>query len=251
MINLVTNELLKQLSRPRMWISLGIIVFINSIASLFVYMLFEGIQFSFWEYMRISSNLIIVLQVFCLIIAGDIVSNEFSSGTIKLLLIRPVNRVKILLSKYLAVIVIATTLTSAHFLFSAVLGALWFYDSFFEFNVNFFLVAGAYVLRFLELIVICSVAFTLSVLTRSSSFAIGTTLFLTFSAGTLLIVMNERGMEWGRYLLFANTDLQQYFFGTPPFEGMTFMFSVGVIAVYLIGFGGLAGWFFGRRDVDV
>ncbi|WJV30966.1 ABC transporter permease [Rossellomorea sp. AcN35-11] len=197
MINLLTNELIKQMVRPRMWVSLGIIVFINSIASIFVYMLFEGIPFSFWEYMRISSNLIIVLQVFCLIIAGDIVSSEFSSGTIKLLLIRPVNRLKILLSKYVTVIVMATILTTAHFLFSAVLGILWFYDSFFEFNVNFFLVAGAYTLRFLELIVICSMAFTLSAVTRSSSFAIGSTIFLTFSTGTFLIFMNERGMEWG------------------------------------------------------
>ncbi|WP_052504472.1 ABC transporter permease [Rossellomorea aquimaris] len=251
MINLITNELIKQLSRPRMWISIGVIVFINSIASLFVYMLFDGIQFSFWEYMRISSNLLIVLQVFCLIIAGDIVSSEFSTGTIKLLLIRPVNRVRILLSKYLTVVVIATLLTTAHFLFSSILGILWFYDSFFDFSLNVFIVAGAYVLRFLELVVICSFAFTLSVLTRSGSFAIGSTIFLTFSAGTFLLVMNERGMEWGKYLLFANTDLQQYFFGTPPFEGMTFLFSVGVIVVYLIGFGGLAGWFFGRRDVDV
>ncbi|MFC7785926.1 ABC transporter permease [Rossellomorea sp. GCM10028870] len=251
MINLITNELIKQLSRPRMWISIGVIVFINSIASLFVYMLFDGIQFSFWEYMRISSNLLIVLQVFCLIIAGDIVSSEFSSGTIKLLLIRPVNRMKILFSKYLTVIVIATILTTVHFVFSSILGILWFYDSFFDFSVNVFIVAGAYVLRFLELVVISSFAFTLSVLTRSSSFAIGSTIFLTFSAGTFLLVMNERGMEWGKYLLFANTDLQQYFFGTPPFEGMTFLFSVVVIMVYLIGFGGLAGWFFGRRDVDV
>jgi ABC-2 type transport system permease protein len=51
--------------------------------------------------------------------------------------------------------------------------------------------------------------------------------------------------------LFANTDLQQYFFGIPPFEGMTFWFSVGVILVYLVGFGGLAWWSFGRRDVEV
>jgi ABC-2 type transport system permease protein len=251
MINLITNELIKQISRPRMWISLGVIVLIDSIASLFVYLLFDGVQFSFWEYMRISSNLLIVIQIFCLIIAGDIVSSEFSTGTIKLLLIRPISRVNILLSKYITILVIATVLTASHFLFSAVLGSLWFYDSFFDLNVNFFIVAGAYVLRFVELIVICSIAFTLSVVTRSSSFAIGTTIFLTFSSGTFLILMNERGLEWGKYLLFANTDLQQYFFGTPPFEGMTFWFSVGVIVVYLFGFGGLTWWSFDRRDVDV
>ncbi|WP_201715991.1 ABC transporter permease [Rossellomorea arthrocnemi] len=251
MINLITNELIKQITRPRMGISLGIIVLIDSIASLFVYLLFDGAQFSFWEYMRISSNLLIVIQIFCLIIAGDIVSSEFSTGTIKLLLIRPISRVNILLSKYITILVIAMVLTAAHFLFSVILGSLWFYDSFFDFNVNFFIVAGAYVLRFIELIVICSIAFTFSVLTRSSSFAIGSTIFLTFSAGTFLILMNERGLEWGRYLFFANTDLQQYFFGTPPFEGMTFWFSVVVILVYLVGFGGLAWWSFGRRDVEV
>ncbi|CAN7202577.1 ABC transporter permease [Rossellomorea sp. LjRoot5] len=115
MMNLITNELIKQIFRPRMWISLALIVFIDSIASLFVYLLFDGIQFSFWEYMRISSNLLMIIQLFTLIIAGDIVSSEFSSGTIKLLLIRPISRVKILLSKYITVLVIATVLTASHF----------------------------------------------------------------------------------------------------------------------------------------
>ncbi|WP_226676369.1 ABC transporter permease [Rossellomorea aquimaris] len=251
MMNLITNELIKQTSHSRMWISLALIVFVDALASIFVYMLFDGIQFSFWEYMRISSNLLLIIQLFSLIIAGDIVSSEFSSGTIKLLLIRPIHRVKILLSKYITVLVIATVLTASHFLFSAVLGSLWFYDSFFDLNENFFIVAWAYVLRFIEMLVVCSFAFTFSVVTRSSSFAIGSTIFLTFSGSTLLVLMNERGLEWGRYLLFANTDLQQYFFGTPPFEGMTFWFSVGVIGVYLVGFGGLCWWSFGRRDVDV
>ncbi len=250
-MNLITNELIKQTSHSRMWISLALIVFVDALASIFVYMLFDGIQFSFWEYMRISSNLLLIIQLFSLIIAGDIVSSEFSSGTIKLLLIRPIHRVKILLSKYITVLVIATVLTASHFLFSAVLGSLWFYDSFFDLNENFFIVAWAYVLRFIEMLVVCSFAFTFSVVTRSSSFAIGSTIFLTFSGSTLLVLMNERGLEWGRYLLFANTDLQQYFFGTPPFEGMTFWFSVGVIGVYLVGFGGLCWWSFGRRDVDV
>jgi ABC-2 type transport system permease protein len=109
--------------------------------------------------------------------AGDIVSNELSGGTIKLLLIRPIKRRTILLSKYVTVIMGALLLTTAHFLFSSLLGILWFYNSFFEFTVNFFVVAGAYVLRFIEMILICSLAFTFSVVTRSSSFAIGLTYF--------------------------------------------------------------------------
>ncbi len=251
MINLITNEYIKQISRPRMWISLGIIVFINSLASIFVYMLFDGIQFSFWEYMRISSNLLLVIQVFCLIIAGDIVSSEFTTGTVKLLLIRPIKRNTILLSKYLTLIVFATILTTAHFLFSALLGILWFYDSFFTLDSSFFIVTGAYVLRFVEMVIMCSFAFVLSVMTRSSSFAIGTTIFITFTANTIFTLLNERGMEWGKFVLFANSDLQQYFFGTPPFEGMSFGFSVVVILFYMFVLGGMAVLFFGRKDIDV
>jgi ABC-2 type transport system permease protein len=251
MINLVTNETIKQASLTRTWILLGIILFINFIASIFVYMLFDGIQFSFWEFMRISSNLLLAVQLFCLLIAGGIVSNEFSRGTIKLLLIRPVKRSTILLSKYLTVIVWALLLTTAHFLFSSLLGILWFYDSFFEFTVDFFVVAGAYVLRFIEMILICSLAFTLSVITRSSSFAIGLTIFLTFSSNTLMIFLNERDMDWGKYFLLANTDLQQYFFATPPFEGMTFGFSVVVIGIYMAAFCLVSVLLFNKRDVEV
>jgi ABC-2 type transport system permease protein len=251
MINLVTNETIKQASLTRTWILLGIILFINFIASIFVYMLFDGIQFSFWEFMRISSNLLLAVQLFCLLIAGGIVSNEFSSGTIKLLLIRPVKRSTILLSKYLTVIVWALLLTTAHFLFSSLLGILWFYNSFFEITVNFFVVAGAYVLRFVEMILICSLAFTLSVITRSSSFAIGLTLFLTFSSNTLMIFLNERGMDWGKYFLLANTDLQQYFFAAPPFEGMTFGFSIVVIGIYMAAFYLVSVLLFNKRDVEV
>jgi ABC-2 type transport system permease protein len=251
MINLVTNESIKQALLTRTWVSLGIIVFINSLAFFFVYMLFDGMKFSFWEFMRISSNLLLVVQIFCLVIAGDIVSNEFSGGTIKLLLIRPIKRRTILLSKYVTVIVWALLLTTAHFLFSSLLGILWFYDSFFELTVNFFVVVGAYVLRFIEMILTCSLAFTLSVVTRSNAFAIGLTIFLTFSSNTMMILLNERGLEWGKYFLLANTDLQQYFFATPPFEGMTFGFSVVAIGVYMIAFYLVSVLIFYKRDVDV
>jgi ABC-2 type transport system permease protein len=251
MINLVTNETIKQASLTRTWMSLGIIVFINSLASFFVYMLFDGIQFSFWEFMRISSNLLLVVQIFCLVMAGDIVSDEFSGGTIKLLLIRPIKRRTILLSKYVTIIVWTLLLTTAHSIFSSLLGILWFYDSFFELTVNFFVVAGAYVLRFIEMILICSLAFTLSMVTRSSAFAIGLTIFLTFSSNTMMTLLNERGLEWGKYFLLANTDLQQYFFATPPFEGMTFGFSVVVIGVYMIAFYLVSVLIFNNRDVDV
>ena len=53
---------------------------------------------------RNASGVISLIALFAIVMGGGIVANEFSEGTIKLLLIRPSKRWKILLSKYISVI---------------------------------------------------------------------------------------------------------------------------------------------------
>ena len=53
-----------------------------------------------WSFMNDMVASIGFISIFTIIVAAGIVANEFSTGTIKLLLIRPVSRFKILCSKY-------------------------------------------------------------------------------------------------------------------------------------------------------
>ena len=55
--------------------------------------------------------------------------------------------------------------------------------------------------------------------------------------------------DWAKYVLFANTDLMQYFEGIPMVEGMTLTFSVIMIVIYFILFQSLAYVVFKKRDV--
>ena len=64
-------------------------------------------DYSIWKFVSDTSNLIQFAGLFAIIIAAGIVASEFNWGTIKLLLIRPIDRGKILASKYLAVIAFA------------------------------------------------------------------------------------------------------------------------------------------------
>ena len=64
-------------------------------------------EYSVWGFVGDAANLIQFAGLFAIIIAAGIVSSEFNWGTIKLLLIRPIDRGKILASKYMAVIVFA------------------------------------------------------------------------------------------------------------------------------------------------
>ena len=82
---------------------------------------------TFDEFLNQSLNIIIVLtSIFMVVIAAGIVANEFSTGTIKMLLTRPVARWKILLSKLVTTYLYGATLFIASLLFSAlVVVVLW------------------------------------------------------------------------------------------------------------------------------
>ena len=60
-----------------------------------------------WQFVMENELLLSVVSLLTIIIAAGIVAHEFRWGTIKLLLIRPITRTKILLSKYTAVLLFA------------------------------------------------------------------------------------------------------------------------------------------------
>ena len=66
----------------------------------------EPEQITFWTVFLTSTSLVTVVALLAIVIAGGIVSSEFSQGTVKFLLINPVKRWKILMSKYFTVITV-------------------------------------------------------------------------------------------------------------------------------------------------
>jgi ABC-2 type transport system permease protein len=65
---------------------------------------------SLWGGVLNVAQLISLVTIFTLVIAADSVAGEFSGGTIKMLLIRPASRSKILLSKYISTFAFAVLL---------------------------------------------------------------------------------------------------------------------------------------------
>ncbi|EOR25613.1 ABC transporter permease YhcI [Niallia nealsonii AAU1] len=107
---------------------------------------------------------------------------------------------------------------------------------------------GFYGLNSISLIMLTTMAFMISSVFRNSSLAIGISIFLMFMGNTVTFLL-ANWFDWAKYLLFANTDLTQYFDGTPLVSGMTLFFSIIMLLVYFIVFIGLAFWVFKKRDV--
>ncbi|WP_438445028.1 ABC transporter permease subunit [Gorillibacterium sp. sgz5001074] len=213
-----------------------------------------------WGGINGCAELVILITLFTVIIAGDSLAGEFTTGTIKLLLIRPASRLKILVSKYLSMITFGLLLLIILFVVSVLVNGLLF--QFGEMNLPLVTVDGTghilernmvahlwqtYLLNGVSTIMFVTMAFMISSAFRSSTMAIGFSIFALFAGTLFLELLHQYG--WSKYMLFANIDLSQYLSGRPYQEGMTMTFSILVLAAYFIAFN-LTSWLvFTKRDV--
>ncbi|MGJ7923256.1 ABC transporter permease [Neobacillus sp. LXY-4] len=213
-----------------------------------------------WSFVRKAEEVISFIGIFMIIVAAGMVSSEFSWGTIKLLLIRPISRSRILLSKYLTVLLFGITLLATLFILSTISGFLLFGLP--EKEVPFLAFTNGevversiviqlvveYLLSSIDILMIATMAFMISAVFRNSNLAIGLSLFLLFMGGSVTMLLAGK-FEWTKYILFANTDLTVYFDGVPPIEGMTLTFSIAMLLLYFALFQILSFMVFTKRDV--
>ncbi|MDB5085843.1 MAG: transporter permease [Bacilli bacterium] len=220
-------------------------------------------DYSVWKFIGDASNQIILATIFTVILAGDMLATEFTWGTIKLLLIRPISRGKIMLAKFLAVcwfglmsillIFISSLLIGGGLFFGVNGGSEPYFYAVPSGNVVMMSYAGyacaAFLLKAPVLLMISTIAFMLSALTRSSSLAISLSLFFLFFGEYLTTLLGK--YQWEKYVLFVNMDMTHYLNGNPLVPGMSIRFSIALMAVYFALFYSI-GWIsFTKRDISV
>jgi ABC-2 type transport system permease protein len=215
---------------------------------------------TFWGYLVDSADIIALITLFTIIVAAGSVASEFSWGTIKLLLIRPASRTKILLSKYIAALLFALCMLLLLFIFSSVIAAIVFgienirepylaYQNGAVVEKSMLLhVMQVYALNCVDLVMMATFAFMISAVFRNHSLAVGLATFALF-VGPQITTLLAMKFDWAKYLLFANTNLTQYIDGTPLVEGMTMSFSIMMLLVYFVIFNGITWIIFRKRDI--
>lgn len=216
---------------------------------------------NFWSAMSMSTSLISLVGLLVIIIAGSCIANEFSQGTIKFLLINPVKRWKILLSKYFTVITFGYIMIALLFVvmipFAGIflgfdsISAPYLYIS--DGNVHemspFLHIIKLYLLNSVDVVVMATMAFALSSLFKSSALAIGTGVFCMMGGSTLIQILSMLKQDWARYLIFANTNLASIYEGKSLFPQHSLTFALVVIAVHMVIFLLTAWDGFTKREV--
>ncbi|WP_153730992.1 ABC transporter permease [Sporosarcina obsidiansis] len=199
-------------------------------------------------------SLVVLLTV---IVAAGIVASEFSQGTIKMLLTRPVKRWKIMTSKYITVLLFGillmfigfiVTIACAYILFPAGGGQELKWDGNAVVSLSVW-GHGLYmlILSFANVIITATFAFMIGSVFRSNGMAIGLSLFIFFTGNTIVLLLAK--YEIVKYLVFTHMDLTVYENGYPFIEGMTITFSLTVLAVYLVIFLVISYMVFTKRDI--
>lgn len=196
-----------------------------------------------------SINLFLPLMV--MIIAADVVSSERSAGTVKLLLTRPVRRWKVLMSKYIALILSISSIIVLFGVLSYLISGIVFGFKGLTAPIvtGFTVEAGDLVTNSAQLIpqwqfllmefslvwfvalIVGTLTFMLSVLMRSTPAAMGVMLAALISGAILSSMVSS--WESAKYLFMINMNLTDYLAGNaPPIQGMDLGFSLAVLSVW-------------------
>ncbi|WP_054939008.1 ABC transporter permease [Paenibacillus ihuae] len=254
---LIHNENIKIYSRVRTWIMLFILALMSALFPALVYYTSRGDSSGtgLWDNFQMAVTIAFFLNtIFTVVVASDAVAGEFSWGTIKLLLIRPWSRSKILLSKYISMVLFSLLSTAVLIVFaygsslifsSSEGGGVTNQMSWSPAEYSFLDVFCGYI----ELFLTAALAFMVSSVFRASGLAIGLSLFIMFTKNIFVSIFNPERFEWAKYLIFTHMDLRGYLLTDNGPGGVTLGFSIAVLAVYYLLFLGVSWWVFSKRDV--
>lgn len=215
-----------------------------------------------WSSLLTFSGLIEMVMILAIIVAADMVDGEYTAGTMKLLLIRPHSRTKILFSKYFAVSLFALVMLILLVVVGYATNALFYgigdvgtTDLFLNqqgeiVQLNVMMqVIKMYGLSIVPVMGYITLAFAVSTVLRNSALAVGISLF-TMITGNSMIEATAK-MEGLKYLPFANSDISMYIFHLPARPEMTLGFSISVVLIYIVVLTLLSWIIFKKRDVSI
>ena len=215
-------------------------------------------------FLNLFGNYELFILIVGIVIAGSIVSEEFNRGTIKLLLVKPYNRIKILLSKFIVCMIILVLTIAFIYTFQLVVGGIINgFDGLstpaivYNFETN--KVETMNLLAYVALVGLCklpiyillvTLAFACSTIFTNTALAVALP-FLGYIASSLI---NQLCLAYDIkqiiYFVTPNWDLTQYLFGgIPMFSGMSLPFSIIVCLIYLVIMLVVSCAVFKRRDI--
>lgn len=271
------NEFIKIAAKPRSYLGLGAITVLVGVILLALKA--DGMSFisfvtaSFEQTLSfqgdiLNGNLVafIILQMLIIhipllvaLVTGDLVSGEAASGTIRMLLTKPISRTQLLLSKFIAGGVYTLCIIVWLGFMSVVLGKIMFGSGdLMVLNSDGLIIlqkpdvnwryAGGFAVAFLALLTVSSLSICLSCFTSNSIGPIVTTMAIIILF-TIIGTLDVRIFDHVRPYLFTTHMAAWRSFFEEPFPKADILKSVGILLVHNVFLIGISLYSFNKKDI--
>ncbi|WP_020059727.1 ABC transporter permease [Bacillus sp. 123MFChir2] len=203
--------------------------------------------------MFIEQGITLFIPLLIMIVAIDIVSGERSDGTMKMLLTRPIRRWKILLSKYVTMVLFISLILLLVLVLSYVFSGIVFgyagwnlpvltgfvtekdtlNTSFVHLIPQWQYIVMAYGLAWFVALVVGTISFMVSVLIRNTPAGMGIMLAALIAGG----ILNNFATSWegAKYIFSVNLSLTDYLSGQlPALQGLSMSFSLLNLTIWAV-----------------
>ncbi|MCB0530647.1 MAG: ABC transporter permease subunit [Lewinellaceae bacterium] len=271
------NEFIKIAAKPRSYLGLGAITVLVGVILLALKA--DGMSFisfvtaSFEQTLSFQGNILngnlvafIILQMLIIhipllvaLVTGDLVSGEAASGTIRMLLTKPISRTHLLLSKFIAGGVYTLCIIVWLGFMSVVLGKVMFGSGdLMVLNSDGLIILqkpdvnwryiGGFTVAFLALLTVSSLSICLSCFTSNSIGPIVTTMAIIILF-TIIGTLDVRIFDHVRPYLFTTHMAAWRSFFEEPFPKADILKSVGILLVHNVALIGISLYSFNKKDI--
>ncbi|MBE6140993.1 MAG: hypothetical protein E7172_05655 [Firmicutes bacterium] len=189
-----------------------------------------------------------LMFVFLIMIAGSIVSEEFSKGTIKSILTIPHSRNKILMGKYLSVLLMIPFIFIFLIIGEIVIGGLILGFDSLTYPVISYNIATAsinelslftylvllFITKLPKLVLLATLAFSISTILTSTSFALAITFCGYLGAEIINAFALNYNLKFLDYFVTTNWDLSAFIFNNKTIFENSLSHSIIICIIYLI-----------------
>lgn len=161
----------------------------------------------------------IFVAMFGILVGGWLVAREFQQGTIRLLMIRPKTRIKIIMSKFLAALIICLVMYIVGSAFNVITNGICF--GFSDYAYPNYTVSGevSFMMYYLPRFLACSVsilfayavAFMLSVLTKNIAVSISVPIACFIGSTIAMSALQYRSASWLAYTPIPYVQISSFF----------------------------------------
>ncbi len=222
----------------------------------------QNLQYTLKHFIRDNAMFI---AVFIIMISANILSNEYSKGTIKTLLLAPHSRIKIVSSKIITSILMIPLILIFMLIIQFIIGGILYgFDSLNNpvimyvtetsslSETNIFIYFLQDILLYLPLfIMLTMITFTITSIFPSASFAIVISLLTYITFPLINAFITYYNVEWLRYFISIPWEYFTTYFrtGNYPLDGVTTTFAIIMSVIYFVALTVTSIIFFKKKDV--